>query len=426
MPRPSTPPTYAPTHGYLPPAAINLLFMQWIHHLASRDLGLGQYGTTGATSEQAQVASIFSFTDNIGKGFRLTRTEDDRAWRLDVDDGYNADSVAATVEAASDSASRPEYGDDVCYSSTLTSEEPQIGGGFGLHFMRSLGTQQAILGHRRLGARVLLEFVMEGPENPQPLFVPKTTINVSIFTPGPGPGPLSQEIAEGLLEVIRVVCAFALGRPVDSPGMIFPADDDKASEALARRTDLSILGLARNSQSLDVFDELIAFAGTQAALKVRGSLVAYEAALRQTNADVATILFVSAMEALIAPSTEWRRNRTVARFKRAVSELCTPAIDSLLAHANVEEAFAFKKRGGTNRQRKDLLDRIYDMRSRPVHSGLDLMPGFMRSMTGSGSMRIALLSDLYHAMLLVFLQAPRSFLTGHPLINTAPAGPSAP
>ncbi len=216
---------------------------------------------------------------------------------------------------------------------------------------------------------------------------------------------------------MAAICAFAAGRPVDHYPPMFPADDAEAADALSRRHDFSILGLARDSMSLDIFGDLQRLGGVDALLRARGALLAYHAALKQMVPDVAVMLFVTSMEALISPRHEWGKQKVTQRFVKSLIELCPDAVDSVAEHRNVEEAFGYRRRGGIARRRKELLDAIYQARSLPTHSGIGLSPTGLIVLASSESMRVALLSDLTRAALLAFLQAPRSSLVGHPVID---------
>jgi hypothetical protein len=411
--------TYEVHNPGLPARAANLLFMQWIHHLAAERLGLDGWGTRGEISPTAQVTRIYTFGSSAQDSMHVTRTSDDRAWRVEVE-GVERDIAQQIVAEALKAANQGDYGEEVCYTTDLTSSEPAIRGGFGVHFMRNLGDQVAIVGKRRLGGLAILDFSVATPRVEQPLLVPETTINVALFVPGPSAGPLSDEIAYALSESVRVICALALGRTVNSPLHIFPAKSDLDAQARSDRDNPSILGLARDGISLDFVDTGLVQHGPEHLARIRASLTAYEAALSQDHADVATILLVTAIEALIAPTASWGRDRVVTRFTRAVTALCPNAVDATLDHQNVEAAFAFQKRGALKRQRSELLSRIYELRSSPVHSGLGVSSSLMTSIGSPGSMRVALISDLYRSFLFAFAAAPQSFLTGHPTIDPGP------
>ena len=247
-----------------------------------------------------------------------------------------------------------------------------------LHFARILGDQRHIEGSRRLSDMVLLDFeeglLADVRRGEGLLLAPQSKIQVTIFAPGPGPSDWSRKNAEACAEVVAAVCTVASGRPVGYAAvqLQFPAQDDDAAKALGRTCDPAILGLARDSISVDPWGELHAVGGQDAVVRVRRALLAYHAALTQTSTDVAVMLFVTSIEALISPRQEWRKLRVTQRFVKSLVELCPQAVDALLAHMNVEEAFAHKIKGGVNRQRRELLERIYDTRSTPTHTGLDL------------------------------------------------------
>jgi hypothetical protein len=410
--------TYLVTNPILPKREADLLFMEWIHHLAQDRLGTTQWGSGSSEGRRRQ----FTFTRSTPTGIKLIST--DRGWVVDIDDAFDAGRVHDVVSEALQAASRGDYGDDLVYSISFSSAAPGLGPGteFTTHFMRLLGSQVFISGRRRLSDRVLLDFQSDPePETAGRLFVPNISIDALLFVPGPCPGPFSDEVAWGVAEAVRVVCSFALGRAVDGPGHIFALSDaDRAAQAAKERHDPSILTLARNSISLDIFGELGGRAGAATIARVRSSLTAYDAAIRQSNAEVATILFVSAIEALVAPYTAWRDHRVVTRFVSAVSELCADTVDSVVDHANVEEALGIKLRGGRARRRRDVLEQIYNLRSAPVHGQWTPQPSFMAAMGSPGSVRSALVDDLYVAALLAFIQGPRSFLWGHPDIDRNP------
>jgi hypothetical protein len=199
---------------------------------------------------------------------------------------------------------------------------------------------------------------------------------------------------------------------------MFPAEPGVFEEATSARHDPKILGLARDHVSLDVFEDFASRGGLEGVLRVRGSLLSYHAAMHQASPDVAVILMATGMEALTTPAQPWGKEKVTKRFIEGTIELCPEAVDAALAHANVEEAFAYQKRGGQNRQRKELLDRVYELRSTPSHAGLGLSGGAGLVMLDQPeSMRVAIMSDLARAALLAFLQAPRSFLIGHPMFD---------
>jgi hypothetical protein len=129
---------------------------------------------------------------------------------------------------------------------------------------------------------------------------------------------------------------------------------------------------------------------------------------------------VSAIEALIVPYSAWGRSRSVARFIHGVEELCPEAVEELTQHPNVVDALGLRPRGGRNRRHRDLLERVYDLRSISIHGLWSGRLPLMGAIGASESVKPALLADLFVEAFLAFIQAPRSFLHGHPLIDITP------
>jgi hypothetical protein len=287
-----------------------------------------------------------------------------------------------------------------------------------------MGDKRTIEGWRRLSDLVLLEFKPSPVENPSPLNAPKTDIHVFLKVPGGGHGPFSSKVAADTLEFVRLICSFALGRPVSGfTGTAFPADEADSKAADEQQHDfVNVPTLARNGVPLDPFAHLASLGGPASVVRYRGSLVAFDAAIEQRNPDVATILFVSSIEALLSPDTEWRKERLTARFIKAVLDYTPASVDAILQHQNVEMALGFRPRGAISRQRRELLSHIYDLRSTPVHAGPAMAMGMLGGQSQEGQMRVALLSDLAQGVILSFLTTPRSSLIGHPEIWPAGGG----
>ena len=181
------------------------------------------------------------------------------------------------------------------------------------------------------------------------------------------------------------------------------------------------MNLARNHVSLDNFNEFAALGDLDGINRVRGALLSYHAALQQASPDVAMMLLVSSMEALIVPRPEWRKEKATKRFIEGIDALCHSVVEQLVNHPNVERAFSYVKRGGPRARHRQLLDTIYALRSIPTHSGISPTGGAIMSMLDSpGSLKVALLSDLARGAILSFLQAPWSSLIGHPMFETTP------
>jgi hypothetical protein len=405
----------------LPEEVNSLLFAAWVQSFAEVQFGLQQHGG-GPT---ADGAATHSFGSPTGANFSLRRSVNG-SWSLASAHQISEGDIAAIIETSKERLAAGDFGGDVVYQTSMHVPAFAITQVMMSNFMRILGDQVPIAGMRRLGSRVLLEFTPIPPENIQApqLFAPETNIKITIFAPGPAASDLTQKISSGVLEFVAGICSLALGRVVEPELMIFPAKPEDATEARARRFDNSILNLARNGISLDVFDEFAALGGADGLLRVRGTLLSYHAALQQSSPDVALMLLVSSLEALIVPRASWRKDKATKRFIEGIEKLCPEAVDSLVHHANVEQAFGYRQKGGPAARRRQLLNQIYELRSTPAHSGLGLSSAGMLSMlVEPGTMRVALLSDLARGALLAFLQAPRSSLIGHPMFE--PTQPTA-
>jgi hypothetical protein len=400
----------------IPNEAYERLFIAWVQYFAEHRLAIKQHGS----GSMAGGGTSYKFGDPKDNNFSLERTAVNE-WSLRPIKGILEPDIEAIIDDAKAKAATGDFGGDVAYQATLKSPAFAMTNAGMMNFIRLLGDQRSISGPRRLGRRVLLEFAPEVSDKPeQELFTPATDIKVALIIPGPVASDLTQRIAMAALEIVAAICAFALGRPVEMPMAISPAKAEDAEAAKATQQDDSIPNLARESISLDIFDEFVALGGLDGFLRVRGALLSYHAALQQASPDVAMMLLVSATEALIVPRPDWRKDRATKRFIEAVSELCPAVVDELVSHPNSEQAFSYARKGGPKARRRQVLDQIYALRSAPTHSGLGLTGlGFaaLSMLSSSGSLRVALLSNLARGALLSYLQAPRSFLIGHPMFD---------
>ena len=395
----------------------DLLFTDWIQRYANERLSLTQHGTGGT----AEHGSLYTFGDPTSSSFVIEKSVTGE-WSLNSCQGLDESELESIVKDAMDRYADGDVGGDIAYKATMTSRAFEMVPLDMSNFMRRLGDQALIAGPCRIGDSVLLNFAPRSPDDPsQPqLFVPETVIEVTIFVGGPVAGGLTNRTASIMMEIVGALCAFALGNPVEIPPVIFPASEPDTAAARVIRFNPSIPGLARDGVSLDIFGELPAIGGIDSFFRARGAFLSFHAALEQHSPDVETMLFVSSIEALITPFQDWKKDKATKRFIDGINELCPEVVDSLVNHDNVERAFGFRKATAPQRSRKKLLDKIYDIRSLPTHSGIGLKGSSgMAMFADPGSIRVALLSDLARGAILNFLQAPRSSLIGCP--SFAPA-----
>lgn len=399
----------------LPDQTFAELFIAWCLALSKERLHLE--GVSGA-----QVAEGWrTYTLNDSTGISVVLSIKGSQARVDSVDGADRKVVESVVEDALDRTVRQDLGAGVVYRVVMTLGVVDLGSG-GLHFMRTLNDLVHVDGSRRLADAVIFDFGEEwrdvSPETAR-LMPPASEVQATLYVPGPCFSPYSTRLAGEMAEFAAAVCAFATGRPVQYQAPLFPANQEDTDRAEERRFDAAIPGLARDHVSLDVFGDLPRLGGADAQRRVRGALLAYRVALDQQSSDVAVMLLVTCIEALIAPTPTWGRDRVVARFIAAVLELSPDAVTGLLTHEKIAETFDFQRRGGDSRQAKDLLEAIYRARSTPSHTGLGYSQSGIGIIPDARSMRVALLSRLSKAAVLAYLQAPRSFLVGEPAIDAA-------
>lgn len=392
----------------LPRELSRLLFVSWVIKLSADRFALTRYGG----GEQAG-RRYFSFGDDPA-GFLVSTALAGGPWRLEKVHGLPQVLVTQLLQDAVASTASGDFGADVVYQVEMATRPTRVDAYFALHGVRILTDQVRLLGRRRLADRAMLEFT-EAPDHPPGvvrLFAPVTQIRALLFVPGPTAGPLSKQVAISFGEVVAAACSLALGRCVAlSPTSYeLPASAEVAASAGEIRHAVDIPGLSRDSVSLDVFGELFNRGGAEALARSAGALLAYHGALQESNADLATMSLVTAIEALILPRGEWRKDKVTKRFIEAVQDLCPQAVDEVLLHADVEEAFVYTKGGGSMTQRDQLLNRIHELKSALTHEGMG-RPGTDASRTFGhpAAMRVALLSGLARAAMLSFIQAPRSF-----------------
>jgi hypothetical protein len=284
-----------------------------------------------------------------------------------------------------------------------------------------LTAQTRILGWRRIGLDVLLEFNEEQSEaggHSSP-FAPPAKVAVHLAARGPTQGFFATNIAHHLAETAAAICAFALGRPVMGGAFVVPSKPEVLSELQAKHRDPAVLTLARKRVSLDIFSTVAGAPELDHIHRLRAALRTYNWALAQDNDEVARILYVVAMESLCSPRTSWKTQRMSRRFLDFFDDLMPQAIDEVVAHANFEEAFQINRGQRTARAlRRDLLQHVYSLRSEPVHQGLS--PHFHAlgmAYKDSASLQRGFFCNLSEKAILAYLQAPGSSLVGHPRLD---------
>jgi hypothetical protein len=202
---------------------------------------------------------------------------------------------------------------------------------------------------------------------------------------------------------------------------VFPTRSDGIAELSTRHTDTTVLTLARKGVSLDVFSQLGLPGGLEIFRRERAALLTCSAAMSQDSDLVACILYVVAAECLTTLDVPWRDAKLTKRFIEFFDSLMPSELETIVAHANFEEAFGIRRGSRTVRAlRRELLDRIYDYRSGLVHGGLTpTYQGLGSAFENGGVVRRALFADFAEGAILGYLKSPRSSLIGHPAFETS-------
>lgn len=195
-----------------------------------------------------------------------------------------------------------------------------------------------------------------------------------------------------------------------------PSRTEQLSDLDARRTDPSVLTLARKHVSLDIFSQIALPGGLDHFVRLRASLLTFDAAVQQERDSIACILYVVAAEALSTPNTAWRNSRLTKRFIEFFDELMPATLDQMVDHGNFETVFGIRRGTRTSRAlRRELLGRIYDYRSGHLHAGLrPSYQGFASGFEVSDNIRRGLFADFAEGAILGYLGSPRASLIGHP------------
>lgn len=385
-------------------------------------------GDGGNTVYQRSRSSInYTFTCQNGLHVVAHFTDNAPFLRFEAMDPAAQPVIDAIAAKALDQVSRGNLGGTVWYSTTLT--EPVRD--FPSHSTRSyamalVADRTVIEGWRRLSDVALLEFkseIFKRQDQGAVAEEKRTVINVHVAVPGPCAGDFSNTYAVYCFELVEAICTIALGRQMDLPPYCYPTPDDEVSTLNSMRHDESIHGLARRSISLDVFVELPLLGGLDCARRVNAAMKTFSAAMRQERDPVACMLYVIAAEALTTPFTPWKQDKLTKRFRHFFEDMMPDVIDYITTHPNFEEAFNIKRgKRQISTIRRDLLEKIYGIRSALVHEGLWSSYGFITVEDFRGEVTRTVLAYFAEMAILRFIASPRESCVGHPGLEIAAAG----
>ncbi len=389
-----------------------MLCADWLSQLG-REVGLPftQYGSSGD-----------SFTIGSPNDLHVTAhfVDDEPYLRFVSSDPSRQSQIDSLAKEAASRVKQGNFGSAVWHSATCPAPDFQLDPPFSMgSFMEQLGNQTRIVGWRRLGTNVLIEFSEELPKDWDPrnaLFAPNALAHLHIAVPAPCPGNFSDHIAHSVVETAAAICSFALGRAISLPLTVFPTRPGKIPDVSARQFDQSVLTLARKHVSLDIFSVVGAPGGLEHFQRLRSSLLTFYAAKRQEHDVVACILYVVVAECLTALGTPWRDSKLTKRFIEFFDDLMPEELDQIVSHGNFEAVFGIRRGSRTaHALRRETLKQIYEFRSGNLHAGLrPSYRGFASGFETGENIRRALFADFAEGAILRYLTSPRSSLIGHP------------
>jgi hypothetical protein len=392
--------------------AFRMLCADWLSQLGSEaGLRFTQYGSSG------ESITIGSPTDlHVTAHF----IDDDPYLRFVSSDSTRQAQIDSLAEEAASRTRQGNFGSIVWYFAACPAPDFELPSPMSMgSLVERLSNQARIIGWRRLGTNVLIEFAEELPKDwdeKNAILAPKALAHVHIAVPAPCAGNFSAFIAHSVLETAAAICSFALGRAVSLPPTIFPSRPEQIAEIGPRQFDQTILSLARKHVSLDVFSAISVPGGLDHFQRIRSSLLTFDAAKRQEHDAVACSLYVVAAECLTALQTPWRDSKVTKRFIEFFDALMPEELDQIVSHGNFEAVFGMRRGNRTPRAlRRDTLEKIYEFRSGNLHAGL--RPSYRGFTSGFGtdeSVRRALFADFAEGAILRYLGSPRSSLIGHP------------
>jgi len=372
------------------------LFIDWFWHLLSQKHGIQQTGYAGdAWTFSVQGSCVYKILHNRSNGEVM----------LDVPESVFPDAEQVAMEAAR-RASAVDVGDPTWWVTGFESKG-NLDESSQLHMMRSVGQHKQFPGKWKLGNDAVVSF-NEREFNHLPV-LPKQEVKIVFRSNGPGHGPFGHAAACKNATLIRATLSFVTGTPLEGLPGIFPAKAQEREEAereleAGALPEIHLLGL----HVWPAIARLLA--GREAFDRVLGALLAYEHALTQKSGNASLVFFVTAIEALIVPNTVWSKERVTKRFCEFLVTACPETLREVLAHANFREAF------GEIEKPKEFVEKLYQLRSRPIHTG---HLGMFRDILNADpdSVRVALVGDVTRDAILAFLRQPFSSLWGHPKLD---------
>lgn len=369
----------------------------WFSAIVEEQYDYGSWSSQGHSCEISTLAN-----ERFRLGIDRARLH---VWFEGPDSEHAA--LEAMVRRAHHLASLRAPGPGRWWNASLLVEEPGTEAAM-LQFVERLGSQRALPREFRLGSDVLVEATKETSRNPPgPL---RERFDIHFRVGAPWIGVFSRQVARENLATIRSIVAFAIGRRLENIFGVFPVEEESELRRCEERSSDSAIPelLLSGRASLVATKDLVGSESDELIERIRGAFSAFEEALHQRTQESFVVYAMTAIEALSMSNASWNRKRVSARFVELFCQVGEAPLKAALAHPNLADAI------GPIKTPKRLAQALYDLRSRPLHSGhiatrdVDFMAGM------ESKLRVAIVSELVRETILRFMERPLSCLVGHP------------
>jgi hypothetical protein len=274
-----------------------LLFVNWVQSLVTEQLGL--HSTQGTWEFLVDEAGRKVTLDIKPPTFQVvwTSAEQDRR------------TVKAIIKNAWQRTQAGDLGAGTWFRTRFTSQVGWMSDVYHLHATRFMmeHRRRRASGPFRFTDDALLDFT-QNVSDPGPINPPDFTVDVTFRSPGPGPGPFTSNAVTEIATQIRTITAYwtaAFLQKEPDASLTFPAEQHHVDAAQAHLGDPAVQYIAAEGTPLGprIYEFAQLGGASELFRRTLGGLYAYEQSLSQASEYVATVMLVSAIEALTLPNT---------------------------------------------------------------------------------------------------------------------------
>ncbi len=286
----------------------------------------------------------------------------------------------------------------------FSSDADKVGQRLILHLDRHIGVHTQRPSTLRMANYIFLKIDEQGTA----LGFPKLGVDVFIKCDGAAHGPYSRLQMIKTIPVIGAILSCCFGTPLTPSLIPFSVNDqiERQIEEDIQNPNICELDF-HDLPIMTLIGNMIHYGADELADRVIGAFMAYECGMLQRTDHATIIFFISAIESLTTPNLDSaKKQRLSKRFSAFLEEFCSEAIENAMNHPNFKQAF------GNIKNKKKFIENLYDLRSKPVHTGhLGNYSGMINS---EDALRVAILNDIVKRAIATFLRRPVTLLWGHP------------